>query len=91
MDQTEVIDSNVVEHDITTSQQEHDSLVRYPGKMGLNIAKIDHSDFRNYFYNSVIYGTNRLPSPFDIEYNVTVLRKEELNILRVIPRNSLVC
>ena len=44
MDETEVIDSNVVDNDITTIQQEHDSLERYLGKMGLKQAKIDHSD-----------------------------------------------
>ena len=76
MDETEVIDSNVVDDDITTIQQEHDSLERYLGKMGLKLAKIDHSDLGNCFYNSVIYGINRFPRPFDIKYNVPVLRKK---------------
>ena len=75
MDETEVIDPNVVKDEITTITQEHDALQRYPGKMGLKLAKIDHSDLGNCFYNSVIYGINRFPRPFDMKYNVTVLRK----------------
>jgi len=61
---------------VTLPQEEQDVLSRCLGEMGLKIAIIDQSDFGNCFYNSVIYGINRLAAPFNIQYNVTVLRRK---------------